>query len=390
MKIPERWQAVKDNHACYSCLKRAGRDLKSSNCSRRKQCQEKVNGNQCKYYQHHLLHEANPQNAAAVGAFTTDKTAMLPIVQANILGPNGLKKTGNVLLDSGAQISLIRSSMAKDLRLKGKEVVVTLVKVGGQEEELHTKSYRVTVQSLESGSSHTIEAIGIPSLSEEIAFVQPDDLSRTFGLSKEDIRRGAGETDLLIGIDQAKLHTGETRGAGNLVARHSPLGLVVFGAASGQQLGTSRVNHVKLAAPVDLTEFWSTEAMGVSVKPCFCEPDKLSPIERKEAKIIEDSCQKLNGQWLVAYPWKRDPSDLPDNREQAERKLEATERHLLKNREHASAYDKEMVNMNQVGFARKLSVQSIMCHITKCCDLKVKARPFVLCSILRQFIENTS
>ena len=34
MTANERLQAVKDNHACYSCLKRAGRDP-SSNCSRR-------------------------------------------------------------------------------------------------------------------------------------------------------------------------------------------------------------------------------------------------------------------------------------------------------------------------------------------------------------------
>ena len=107
-----------------------------------------------------------------------------------------------------------------------------------------------------------------------------------------------------------RIHTGETKKAGNLVARHSPLGWVIFGATSSQQLETSRVNHVKFATPVDMTEFWSTESMGVSVKPCFCEPENLSLIERKEAKVIEDSCEKLNGQWLISYPW--NPYELPD------------------------------------------------------------------------------
>ena len=63
---------------------------------------------------------------------------------------------------------------------------------------------------------------------------------------------------------------------------------------------------------------------------------KLSPIERKEAKVIEDSCEKLNGQWLISYPWKRDSCELPDNREQAEKKLEATERRLLKNQKQCN------------------------------------------------------
>ena len=140
-----------------------------------------------------------------------------------------------------------------------------------------------------------------------------------------------------------RIHTGETKKAGNLVARHSPLGWVIFGATSSQQLETSRVNHVKFATPVDMTEFWSTESMGVSVKPCFCEPENLSPIERKEAKVIEDSCEKLNGQWLISYHGIH--TNYQINREQAEKKLEATERRLLKNQEHATAYDKEMVDI---------------------------------------------
>ena len=117
MTANERLQAVKDNHACYSCLKRAGRDNRSSNCSRRRQCPERVNGNQCKYFHHQLLHEANANPAPTVGTFTTDKAAILPIVQANVLGTNGLERKGNVLLDSGAQISLIKTSVAKDLKL---------------------------------------------------------------------------------------------------------------------------------------------------------------------------------------------------------------------------------------------------------------------------------
>ena len=99
--------------------------------------------------------------------------------------------------------------------------------------------------------------------------------------------------------------------------------------------------------------------MGVSVKPCSCEPDKLSPIERREAKVIEDSCKRLNGQWLIRYPWRRDPNELPDNRTEAEKKLVATERRLLTNKENVSEYDKEMVCMNELGFSRKLSTKEL-------------------------------
>lgn len=49
---------------------------------------------------------------------------------------------------------------------------------------------------------------------------------------------------------------------------------------------------------------------------------------------------------IIPYLWKRHPNELPDNREQAVRKLDATERRLLKNKEYATAYNKQMVNMN--------------------------------------------
>ena len=65
------------------------------------------------------------------------------------------------------------------------------------------------------------------------------------------------------------------------------------------------------------------------------QTDKLSPIEQRKANFIQDSYQEVENQWLILYPWKRDPSALPDNRSQAERTLEASEWGLTKNPEHA-------------------------------------------------------
>ena len=69
--------------------------------------------------------------------------------------------------------------------------------------------------------------------------------------------------------------------------------------------------------PIDMVDFWSRETMGVAVKPYNCETDKLSLIERKEAEVIEDSCQKISNHWLVPYPWERDLKELPNNKVQA-------------------------------------------------------------------------
>ena len=52
-------------------------------------------------------------------------------------------------LDSGAQISLIRQDTAKIFGLKGKDISITITKVGGEEETMKTKEYKVQVASID-------------------------------------------------------------------------------------------------------------------------------------------------------------------------------------------------------------------------------------------------
>ena len=103
-------------------------------------------------------------------------------------------------------------------------------------------------------------------------------------------RRKKGPIDLLIGIDHAQLHTGPTKQKDHVVARKSPLGWVLFGNKSGAATAreSTRVLHVKYTAPIDLSEFWKTESVGVLVKPCVCEADKLTQVEREENVLIEN------------------------------------------------------------------------------------------------------
>ena len=273
-----------------------------------------------------------------------------------ILGSENIKKQGNLLLDSGAQVSLIKLSVAEELGLKGKNVTITIVKVGGEEEELITKLFRGRIRSLVSRNAiHTVTAVGIPCIGSDITEIKLNHVAGIFGLGEEEIRRGNGPVDLLVGIDHPKLHTGETREAANLIARQCPLGWVIFGATPGKHEQVKRVFSVKVPTPIDMTDFWTTEAMGLAAKPCECEADKLSPVERREFKIAEDSCQKIGHQWL----WRRDPKELPNNEVQAKKKLEATGRRLSKTPEHATAYDRQMMEMKEMQFARKLTKQEL-------------------------------
>ena len=127
-----------------------------------------------------------------------------------------------------------------------------------------------------------------------------------FGLSNENVWRGKGPVDLLIRIEHANMHTGLTKQVYHLVARKSPLGWVFFGSSPGAVSAddVTRVLHVKYEAPVSLTDFWTTETMCVEVKPCVYGFDKLNQLER------EEKAKKVDGQWMISYPWEKDQKSL--------------------------------------------------------------------------------
>jgi hypothetical protein len=58
--------------------------------------------------------------------------ALLPTITADIIGSRKVKEQANILLDTGAQVSLIRKPVAEELDLEGKDVTMTLAKVGGE------------------------------------------------------------------------------------------------------------------------------------------------------------------------------------------------------------------------------------------------------------------
>ncbi len=360
--MDDRISAANTHHVCFSCLKKAGRDHRQANCSRKKQCTKVEKGNQCTSTHHPLLHKPKAENIG-VASLSDQNDSMLPVIAANICGSNGVHKSGNVLFDSGAQISLIRKETADNLGLIGKDVTVNIVKVGGEEEEIHTKIYNVGVTGFGYKKKYTIKAIGISCISEEVKGVRSSMLAEQFNLPKREIRRGRGQVDLLMGIDHAHMHTGQMQQVDHLVARKSPLGWVIFGSTSGGLNNvTTKVLHVKTGIPVDLSDFWTTESMGVQVDPCVCDANKLNQLEREEKMMIENSARKVGEQWMVPYPWKRNPEELPDNKEQAINRLKSTERRLLKNPDEATAYNQKIIEMEEMNFASKLTVKEIEDH----------------------------
>ena len=319
--------------------------------------QRKDMGVPCHSFHHPLLHA--PLDRKEIGiACVSNVNNFLPILKAK-MGNANKEITGNVLLDSGAQISLVRNEVAKTLKLKGKKSSITIRKVGNAEEDLETEIYKIPVRSVKNHSqTYVITAIGLPSISDDIKEVDVTDIAAKLKIDMQDIHRGSGSIDLLIGIDHSRLHGGETRETDQFTARKSPIGWVLFGSRGLDASTQGTVLHVQMTSPVKLTDFWNTESMGVQTN-CNCTPTCMSKIGQEEYDIISKSCEKVGNQWRVPYPWRKDPNLLPDNYSQAEKVLRATENRLAKNEEHAKVYNQQMEEMVEMGFARKLTEEEI-------------------------------
>ncbi|XP_063959833.1 uncharacterized protein LOC129259266 [Lytechinus pictus] len=302
----ERYQLMKDNRACFSCLKRAGKDHNMKTCRRRKRCNEVINtGEQCSSYHHPLLHRQIQTGSVDIASMT-GTSALLPVLKVKMLSPNG-NCEGNCLLDSGAQMSLVRNAVAGELGLKGNPTVANVTKVGGETEEYNTMLYKVKVQGINGHQSYTISAIGLDVINNGITRVNVEGLGRIFNLRKDEIHREGGPIDILIGIDHSKMHVGYTKRQGNLVARCSPLGWVIFGSTT-EGYPEGAVLHVTVNSPLDLRQSLTTEGMKVCNDPQRCQPSKMTEQQDEEFRVISPSCEKMEKRWLEQNPRRKDPS----------------------------------------------------------------------------------
>lgn len=354
MGAPERLKFLKENRCCFSCLKKAGKNHYMANCRRRQRCPEQG----CTYYHHPLLHmelghqSENESSKNNVNVATTVGASLLPILTVDIA--SDFQTRTNVLLDSGSQVSLIKNSLAEKLHLTGTRTRITIKKLGEVEEELETFKYKVPIREANTSKKpQFIEVVGVPSITEEEA-VSVKDLADQFDIPN--LNRDSGPVEVLIGVDYPRyIVGGKLKKRKNCIARKTPLGWVIFG---GTNKRTIRVNvlHVSVQNP-DLSEFWRLESQGVG---CQCqETTKLTKQEQIEEEIIRASSQNIGKKWEIAYPWQRDPHELPDNKSQAVKILESTEKRLARNPVHAEAYNKQIHELEEMGFAKKLTAADI-------------------------------
>lgn len=101
--------------------------------------------------------------------------------------------------------------VVEELGLKGKDVIIMIVKVGGEEEEMKMKIFCFCIRFLENKVSYLVIVVGIFYISSDIFDIKVNEVVKFFGLGKEEFWWSNGFVDILIGIDYLRLYIGEIR-----------------------------------------------------------------------------------------------------------------------------------------------------------------------------------
>ena len=386
LDVTEKLELLRTNGACFSCLKQGHL---SSRCIDRKPCE--IEG--CGRMHHPTLHSQNRTGDSLHGASQiVNGENVKTLLMLNKIKSKGGELT--TLWDPGANMSLITHSAARRLGLCGKDITLSLTKVGNCSETIPTKEYVVPMYD-DSGREWKILAFGIEEVTASVDYIDVGKVANLFnGISESDIRRPTGRVDLLIGTDCSVLLPEKVQEVGGLQLMKSKFGYCIRG--KHELLTNSAPNVCKFVQihftsgivsdikdkdlivmgrstiKSDLDKFFGTENLGTECTPkcggCKCGrcppggKDFTIQEERELALIQEGLKYDIDAKrWTVSYPWIRNPKELPNNIGAAKARLESTERRLWRNgAEYGRLYDNQIKDMVERNVASKLSREDVM------------------------------
>ena len=229
----ERMTMLKEKGACWSCLK-IGHRIRD--CRRKKICGE----NGCTRTHQKTIHsEATPINVSATASACSSPLRGTCLLQVQKIKTK--KEWANVMWDNGASLSFITNNKAKDENLRGNEVELTIVKVGGKVEKIVSQKYLLVLIDSQ-GKVVQFEVYGIDRITTDIESVNTDDVIHLFeNIVSNEIRRPAGTVDVLIGYGYAGYHPEPEQRSGHLLLLKNRFGRCLSG--NHATLGTFRSEY---------------------------------------------------------------------------------------------------------------------------------------------------
>jgi hypothetical protein len=364
--VPTRWELCKKSKFCFRCLKSQ---------HRRFTCKAKLCDVQgCGMKHHHMLHfKGKPEEAAKPEVMTTtiehpvmtagikNRRAFLKIVPVTVTGQHTSVNT-YALLDEGSTITIIDASIADVLGTDGPTETMWVQGVSGPEIK-HEKSKIVSFKirgkhadrQYELQGARTVERLNFTSQS-----VNEDEIEDCKHLEdiKDELTYDSASPKLLIGQDNWDLIVSRAIRCGRRdqpVASLTQLGWVLHGCRTSTSEPVAFCGHLIAAERSDpmeelMKKYFDLESLGIEAKKQRSDPEK------RALDLLEERSRRLpDGRFETGLLWKEDDMKIPNNHEDALKRLKSLEKKLDKDEDFKKKYEERISNLLDSGYAEKVA-----------------------------------
>ncbi|CAB4008456.1 Hypothetical predicted protein [Paramuricea clavata] len=308
---------------------------------------------------------------------TTSKFVLLHVVPVKVLSPQGVSVTTYALLDNASRGTMISSELAKELNLRGRKETI-LVNTLLQQESQEFEVVEFDLQHASSDGEKIKVQEGLVSKKFNIAErCLPKDIDRNLypHLADLDIPDvNLANVSVLIGKDVERAHDileirKSKRPGRQLQGQRGPLGWVITGTIDGVSTKTDiSVNFTDRDKTLhdQIENFWNIEGYGTrAIRPRKDEErhlstEGMSKEDERAQKILDQTFTMKDGHYETGLLWKADDTVLPDNRKQAEKRLESLKRRFRKEPSLEQKYRSVMEDYFKKGYARRLSPDEVL------------------------------
>jgi len=359
--VDDRWKIAKSSSLCYRCLfpnhmgRYCGKDKKK--CG--------IDG--CERTHHRQLH-AKSKKPEAVNNFGVSEDGQvcprkvaLRVVPVDVAGEDGIILRLNAFLDDGSDSSYITRDVATALGVSIEDQDLSLSMLTEQA-NLKSGLAAVTVHSLDGNISAKVGTRVLDSLCRNLKPLSWNRLKdRWDHLREVDFPKIEGSTvDVLIGADHPELTLAleERMGSpGEPVARHTPLGWTCTGSVemapdlrveeNGAALSCFALSDRQIDE--SLRALWNMDVLTP-----HCDTLRTQEDDEILARTNESKVYREDGHYEVAIPWLQNPPRLPNNFEEARRRLVSLERSLHRKPKLAALYCEGMQQNVDKGYLVKI------------------------------------
>lgn len=347
-------------------------------------------------------------------ASSSNKLKEYPVIMMLLEVTTNSGQLVGTLIDLASDTNYISTEAAERLKLNGENIKMILQGVGGMVKTVTTKRYtlRLRIRSPKGTvTEHKLLCYGLDNIAKVNQVVTPQQLQKFFpDVATKDLIRPE-KIDLLISHKEGRLVPQPIKVEGDLVLWDGPLGKTVGGthpelfeevdlavhrsdthfarsmrtasrvyreifvdpAVPGEAQVKNGETIIRSAATTnkEMFEWFKWDSIGAACDPqcggCKCGRcppggKEMTLGEERELEKIKECLTYVQADkhcgtphWDAAYPWKGDPSTLPDNRRAVEATFLNTEKRLEREPKWKAAYREQIHEMVSRGAAAKLT-----------------------------------